>query len=89
MGEVRAAAAAGLCVKSTDSRPADTGVFVLSCDPAYDLFRLGDEMGFKPGTKLKYMALEGRDGPRAQKPSKQDATLALLPYVIQLLVSVA
>lgn len=44
-------------------------VFVLSpgADPAYDLFRLGDEMGFKPGTKLKYMALGQGMGPRAQE----------------------
>ena len=34
-------------------------VFVLSpgADPAYDLFRLGEQLGFKPGVKLKYMAL--------------------------------
>ena len=34
-------------------------VFVLSpgADPAFDVFKLGEEMGFKPGAKLKYMAL--------------------------------
>jgi hypothetical protein len=26
-------------------------------DPAFDVFKLGEEMGFKPGAKLKYMAL--------------------------------
>lgn len=34
-------------------------VFILSpgADPAFDIFNLGEEMGFKPGQKLKYMAL--------------------------------
>lgn len=34
-------------------------VFILSpgADPAFDVFNLGEEMGFKPGQKLKYMAL--------------------------------
>ena len=34
-------------------------VFVLSpgADPAFDVFRLGESMGFKPGAKLKFMAL--------------------------------
>lgn len=34
-------------------------VFILSpgADPAFDVFNLGEAMGFKPGQKLKYMAL--------------------------------
>ena len=34
-------------------------VFVLSpgADPAFDVFKLGEELGYKPGAKLKYMAL--------------------------------
>ncbi len=34
-------------------------VFVLSpgADPAFDVFKLGEELGFKPGARLKYMAL--------------------------------
>lgn len=42
--------------QSTNMTPV---VFVLSpgADPAFDVFKLGDELGFKPGTKLKYMAL--------------------------------
>lgn len=42
-------------------------VFVLSpgADPAFDVFKLGEEMGFKPGAKLKYMALGQGMGPKA------------------------
>lgn len=34
-------------------------IFILSpgADPAFDVFKLGEAMGFKPGQKLKYMAL--------------------------------
>ena len=34
-------------------------------DPAFDVFKLGEEMGFKPGAKLKYMALGQGMGPKA------------------------
>ena len=42
-------------------------VFVLSpgADPAFDVFRLGERMGYKPGAKLKYMALGQGMGPKA------------------------
>uniref|UniRef100_A0A7S0KGL2 Dynein-1, subspecies f n=1 Tax=Micromonas pusilla TaxID=38833 RepID=A0A7S0KGL2_MICPS len=42
-------------------------VFVLSpgADPAFDVFRLGESMGYKPGAKLKYMALGQGMGPKA------------------------
>jgi dynein heavy chain, axonemal len=54
-------------------------VFVLSpgADPAYDLFRLGEELGFKPGAKLKYMALGQGMGPRAQEAIETGATRGL------------
>ena len=41
------------------SAPSTPVVFVLSpgADPAFDVFRLGEEMGFKPGGKLKYLSL--------------------------------
>jgi dynein heavy chain, axonemal len=44
-------------------------VFVLSpgADPAFDVFKLGEEMGYKPGGKLKYMALGQGMGPKAQE----------------------
>ena len=44
-------------------------IFVLSpgADPAFDVFKLGEEMGFKPGAKLKYMALGQGMGPKAQE----------------------
>ena len=44
-------------------------VFILSpgADPAFDVFRLGEEMGFKPGAKLKYMALGQGMGPKAEE----------------------
>jgi hypothetical protein len=43
-------------LQSTESTPI---VFVLSpgADPAFDVFKLGEEMGYKPGQKLRYMAL--------------------------------
>ena len=31
------------------------------------MFKLGEEMGFKPGAKLKYMALGQGMGPKAQE----------------------
>lgn len=54
-------------------------VFVLSpgADPAYDLFKLGEELGFKPGSKLKYMALGQGMGPRAQEAVEMGATRGL------------
>lgn len=54
-------------------------VFVLSpgADPAYDLFKLGEGMGFKPGAKLKYMALGQGMGPRAQEAVEVGATRGL------------
>ena len=54
-------------------------IFVLSpgADPAYDLFRLGEEMGFKPGARLKYMALGQGMGPRAQEAIETGATRGL------------
>lgn len=36
-------------------------------DPAFDVFKLGEEMGFRPGAKLKYMALGQGMGPKAQE----------------------
>ena len=44
-------------------------IFVLSpgADPAFDVFKLGEEMGYKPGAKLKYMALGQGMGPKAQE----------------------
>eukprot|EP00955_Chlamydomonas_euryale_P094425 364857-Chlamydomonas_euryale.AAC.10 len=49
------------------SRETTPVVFVLSpgADPAFDVFKLGEEMGFKPGAKLKYMALGQGMGPKA------------------------
>jgi dynein heavy chain, axonemal len=54
-------------------------IFVLSpgADPSYDLFRLGEELGFKPGAKLKYMALGQGMGPRAQEAIETGATRGL------------
>jgi dynein heavy chain, axonemal len=54
-------------------------IFVLSpgADPAFDLFRLGEEQGFKPGVKLKYMALGQGMGPRAQEALESGATRGL------------
>ncbi|KAL2608311.1 hypothetical protein R1flu_026884 [Riccia fluitans] len=42
-------------------------VFILSpgADPAFDVFNLGEQIGFKPGVKLKYMALGQGMGPKA------------------------
>ena len=34
-------------------------------DPAFDVFKLGEELGFKPGARLKYMALGQGMGPKA------------------------
>lgn len=39
-------------------------VFILSpgANPAFDIFELGEEHGFKPGGKLKYLSLgQGMD----------------------------
>ncbi|KAK3269901.1 Dynein heavy chain cytoplasmic, partial [Cymbomonas tetramitiformis] len=54
-------------------------VFVLSpgADPAFDVFKLGEEMGFKPGAKLKYMALGQGMGPRAQEFLETGSTRGL------------
>lgn len=51
------------------SAPLTPVVFVLSpgADPANDIFKLGDEMGFKPGSKLKYMALGQGMGGKAKE----------------------
>lgn len=42
-------------------------VFVLSpgADPAFDVMRLGEELGFRPGAKLKHLALGQGMGPKA------------------------
>ncbi len=55
---------ANIYKQSTETTPI---VFVLSpgADPAFDVFKLGEEMGFKPGAKLKYMALGQGMGPKA------------------------
>lgn len=54
-------------------------IFVLSpgADPAFDVFKLGDEMGYKPGTKLKYMALGQGMGPKAQEFIETGSTRGL------------
>ena len=54
-------------------------VFILSpgADPAYDLFKLGEDLGFKPGAKLKYMALGQGMGARAQEAIETGATRGL------------
>lgn len=67
---------ANIFKQSTSMTPV---VFVLSpgADPAYDLFRLGEELGFKPGVKLKYMALGQGMGPKAQEAVEMAATRGL------------
>lgn len=54
-------------------------IFVLSpgADPAFDVFKLGEEMGYKPGTKLKYMALGQGMGPKAQEFIETGSTRGL------------
>eukprot|EP00958_Prasinococcus_capsulatus_P027403 scaffold5502_cov390-Prasinococcus_capsulatus_cf.AAC.6 len=54
-------------------------VFILSpgADPAYDVFRLGEELGFKPGAKLKYMALGQGMGGKAKELIESGATRGL------------
>ena len=54
-------------------------VFVLSpgADPAFDVFKLGEEMGFKPGAKLKYMALGQGMGPKAMEFVETGSTRGL------------
>ena len=51
-------------------------VFVLSpgADPAFDVFRLGEEMGYKPGAKLKFMALGQGMGPKAAEMLEMGST---------------
>nr|Q9SMH3.1 RecName: Full=Dynein-1-alpha heavy chain, flagellar inner arm I1 complex; AltName: Full=1-alpha DHC; AltName: Full=Dynein-1, subspecies f [Chlamydomonas reinhardtii]CAB56598.1 1-alpha dynein heavy chain [Chlamydomonas reinhardtii] len=62
--------------QSTETTPI---VFVLSpgADPAFDVFKLGEEMGFRPGAKLKYMALGQGMGPKAQELIETGATRGL------------
>ena len=54
-------------------------VFVLSpgADPAFDVFRLGESMGFKPGAKLKFMALGQGMGPKAADMLEMGSTRGL------------
>ena len=54
-------------------------VFVLSpgADPAFDVFRLGESMGFKPGAKLKFMALGQGMGPKAADMLETGSTRGL------------
>jgi len=62
--------------QSTESTPI---VFVLSpgADPAFDVFKLGEEMSFRPGAKLKYMALGQGMGPKAQELIETGSTRGL------------
>ena len=61
------------------STPLTPVVFILSpgADPAFDLFKLGEEIGFKPGAKLKYMALRQGMGPKAQEFIETGSTRGL------------
>ena len=61
------------------STPLTPVVFILSpgADPAFDLFKLGEEIGFKPGAKLKYMALGQGMGPKAQEFIETGSTRGL------------
>ena len=54
-------------------------VFVLSpgADPAFDVFRLGESMGFKPGAKLKFMALGQGMGRKAADMLEMGSTRGL------------
>jgi dynein heavy chain len=54
-------------------------VFILSpgADPAFDVFKLGEEMGYKPGAKLKYMALGQGMGPKAAEFLETGSTRGL------------
>lgn len=54
-------------------------VFVLSpgADPAFDVFRLGERMGYKPGAKLKFMALGQGMGPKAAEMLETGSTRGL------------
>ncbi|KAL3146422.1 Dynein heavy chain cytoplasmic [Trebouxia sp. C0010 RCD-2024] len=54
-------------------------IFVLSpgADPAFDVFKLGEEMGFKAGVKLKYMALGQGMGPKAAEVIESGAARGL------------
>lgn len=62
--------------QSTSTTPI---VFILSpgADPSFDVFKLGEFMGYKPGTKLKYMALGQGMGPKAAEFIEQGATRGL------------
>eukprot|EP00967_Tisochrysis_lutea_P091889 scaffold132253_cov20-Tisochrysis_lutea.AAC.1 len=46
-------------------------------DPAFDVFKLGEDMGFKPGAKLKYMALGQGMGPKAAEFIEMGVTRGL------------
>lgn len=61
------------------SSPVTPIVFILSpgADPAFDVFKLGEEMGFKAGAKLKYMALGQGMGPKAAEFLETGATRGL------------
>eukprot|EP00898_Chlorokybus_atmophyticus_P006649 jgi/Chlat1/6986/Chrsp56S00523 len=61
------------------SSPLTPVVFILSpgADPAFDVFRLGEELGFKAGAKLKYMALGQGMGPKAQELLETGSTRGL------------
>ena len=61
------------------SSPTTPVVFVLSpgADPSFDLIRLGEEMGFKLGAKLKSMALGQGMGPKAKEYIELGATRGL------------
>eukprot|EP00803_Ostreobium_quekettii_P011338 evm.model.scf_1312.1 EVM.evm.TU.scf_1312.1 scf_1312:839-40608(+) len=67
---------ANIYKQSTEHTPI---IFVLSpgADPAFDIFKLGNQMGFKPGSKLKYMALGQGMGPKAQEFIETGATRGL------------
>ncbi|GBG66219.1 hypothetical protein CBR_g57822 [Chara braunii] len=61
------------------STPLTPVVFILSpgADPAFDVFKLGEEMGFKAGAKLKYMALGQGMGPKAAEFLETGSTRGL------------
>eukprot|EP01018_Ginkgo_biloba_P029506 Gb_13876 [translate_table: standard] len=61
------------------SSPLAPIVFILSpgADPAFDVFNVGEELGFKPGAKLKYMALGQGMGPKAQETLEAGAARGL------------
>lgn len=61
------------------STPTTPVVFILSpgADPAFDLFKLGELMGFRPGAKLKYLALGQGMGPKAAESIETGAQRGL------------